>query len=408
MKRQQFLFVHRNAPAQFTHLLGWLLDQGHDVRFASQTVSAVLPDGVARLELPEPASKSKADLKQFEQQLFDKLERQKRKGLDPDWILLHTGWGLGLSLRALFPRARLLAYAEWWFNFDSDDVLFDPDNHDVAFPTARRLAMLARDRAFAFELATADVIVAPTAWQRQQLPPLLRQHCEVIHDGCDVAYFAPGAARREDPPLHLTPALAALPPPDTTLITYATRGMDPYRGFPEWGRAITRLLQARPDVHVAIAGRDRTVYAPGQRDRRYGQEALELMAAAGVAARVHFLDYLPFAAYRWLLLRSDLHTYFTRPYVLSWSLLQAMACGCAIVASDVAPVREVIGHGRHGWLVDHRAPDLHDQLLAALEAPGWPERRAAARRRAERHYGLDQAFSAYDQLLFAAGDPGAR
>lgn len=404
MKSLQFLFVHRNAPAQFSHLLPWLIGAGHAAWFASQTVSEQLPSGVKRIALPEASGKSRADLRHFEQVLFAKFSNQRRKGLDPDWIIIHTGWGLGLALRALFPRARLLAYAEWWFNYDSEDIHFDPHNQDVRFSESRRLAMLARNRNFAFELTTADVIVSPTAWQRQQLPPLLRQNCQVIHDGCDLTYFTPEAAG-SPPPLQLAPALAALPPPGTTLITYATRGMDPYRGFPEWARAITRVLMARPEVHVAIAGRDRVVYALGQKERRYGQEALARMREAGVASRVHFLDHLPFEAYRWLLLRTDLHTYFTRPYVLSWSLLQAMACGCAILASDVAPVREVMRHGRHGLLLDHRAPDLHLGMLAALDAPGWTDRRAAARRRAERLYGVGRSLAAYNSIFFGVVEP---
>ena len=114
------------------------------------------------------------------------------------------------------------------------------------------------------------------------------------------------------------------------------------------------------------------------------------------------LDYLPLDAYRWLLRRSTLHTYFTRPYVLSWSLLHAMACGCAIVASDVAPVREVIRDRRHGLLVDHLAADLDRQVLRALEEPGWTLRKAAARRRVQRRYGLENALKAYYELLLAA------
>lgn len=400
MKAATFLFVHRNAPAQFLHLIRHLSAAGHQVWFASQTVSQVLPPQVRTISLPESEGKDHASVKRFEQALHDKFLKQQRKGLHPDWILLHSGWGLGLSLKMVFPLARLLAYAEWWFQPDSEDVRFDPRNPEVSFRPSILLAQLQRNRSFAVELLDADLVVSPTAWQREQLPPLLRQACQVIHEGCDTAFFCPSPAPGP-PPIDLAPTLAGLPEPGTTLITYATRGMDPYRGFPEWARAMVRLLQQRPDIHVAIAGRDRIVYAPVRRDRRYGEEARALMVEAGVAERVHFLDYLPLPAYRWLLRRSDLHTYFTRPYVLSWSLLDAMACGCAIVASDVAPVREVIRHGRQGWLLDHCADDLHHRILEALEAPGWPERRAAARRRIVRHYGIEQALRTYDRHLFS-------
>lgn len=368
--------------------------------FASQTISSQLPPGVRSLSLPEKKGKDKANQKKFEISLYDKWISWKSKGLNPDWIILHCGWGLGLSLKSVFPNARLLAYVEWWFNFDSEDMNFDPGNPDIHFPPSSRLAQIARNRIYATECLDADVMVSPTHWQKQQLPSRLQQSCHVIHEGCDIDYFTP-SWKKEAAPVDLAPTLKAIPEPGTPLLTYATRGMDPYRGFPEWARATALLLQQRQDVHVAVAGRDQVVYAPVQRTRRYGEEARALMTEAGVADRVHFLDYLPLQAYRWLLRRSSLHTYFTRPYVLSWSLLQAMACGCSILASDVAPVREVIRDGRHGLLVDHCADDLHGHMLRALEAPDWTARKAAARRRVERHYGLDQAVKAYYGLLVA-------
>jgi hypothetical protein len=127
---------------------------------------------------------------------------------------------------------------------------------------------------------------------------------------------------------------------------------------------------------------------------------MQRFQAAGVANRVHMVGYLSMEDYRCLLRRSTLHTYFTRPYVLSWSLLQAMACGCAIVASDVAPVRELIRHGCHGLLVDHSSPDLPSRLASALSAPGWEERRLAARRRIQRNFTVSQSLNSYNNLLF--------
>lgn len=397
----QFLFVHRNAPAQFVHLIESLSGDGHHVSFASQTISSELPPRVRGLALPEPQGKDKASKKRFELNLYEKFSRWRAKGLNPDWIILHCGWGLGLSLKSVFPAARLLVYAEWWFNFDGEDMNYDPGNPDVQFSVGSRLAQVERNRDYAYECLQADVIVSPTKWQKQQLPARLQRDCVVIHDGCDINFFTPSRGQK-NPPIELAPTLTALPSAGTPLITYATRGMDPYRGFPEWARAIAQLLQRRQDLHAAVAGSDRVVYAPVQRTRQYGIEAQALLAEAGVADRVHFLGYLKMPAYRWLLRRSTLHTYFTRPYVLSWSLLQAMACGCAILASDVAPVREVIQDHRHGLLVDHCAGDLHQHILKALEEPGWTLRKAAARRRVERHYGVAKALRAYYQVLFAS------
>jgi glycosyltransferase involved in cell wall biosynthesis len=402
-KCRTFLFIHRNAPAQFKHLIDHLSAAGHEVVFASQTRSCELPKAVQYFPLPEKPDgdkeKSKRSMK-FEAALYQKFARKRAQGLNPDWIIVHTGWGLGLSLRSLFPAARILGYAEWWFELNMADFRYDPHNPDVQFPETFRLRMLERNRRFAYELLMADQIVAPTPWQQQQLPPRLREACTVIHDGIDTEFFSP---EQRCSAQHWPQELASLPGAGTPLITYATRGMDPYRGFPEACRALADVLQRNPQVEVAIAGEDRVVYAPGQSHRRYGEEARARFAAAGVAERVHFVGHLPLEVYRQLLLRSDLHLYFSRPYVLSWSLLEAMACGCAIVASDVEPVRDVIRDGVHGRLVDHTAADLARRIEAALGDPAGQSHGQAARRRICRHFTRTQALATYDRLFDLEG-----
>lgn len=398
--QRQVLFVHHNAPGQFAQLVNHLVAVEDEVWFASQTISEPLPPQVRHFTLPSPEGKEAKHRKDFQCALFQKFQRKRRQGLDPSWVVLHTGWGLGLSIPAAFPKARLLGYAEWWFLFDSEDFLFDPGNADVAFSQRTRITQLLRNRDFAAELAASDVIVAPTAWQRQQLPIQFRRTCRVIHEGCDTERFRPQDKATLPPPPHGSP-LASLPGHEVPLLTYATRGMDPYRGFPEWCRAMEHLLQRRTDLHVAIAGADRVVYAPGQKNRHYGQEAMRRFADLGLSDRVHALGYLPADDYLWLLQRSDLHTYFTRPYVLSWSLIHAMACGCAIVASDVSPVREVMTHGCEGLLVDHTADDLDRALEAALAAPGWAQRRQAARDRVVMDFGVERGLREYNALLGA-------
>lgn len=399
-RTQEFLVVHHNAPGQFRHLIEHLLALGHKLVFASQTQSRELPRGAKAFRLPTKKKKTRGNAHgrtDFELALYEKFARKRAHGLNPDWIIIHTGWGLGLSLKGIFPTARILGYAEWWFEMGMADFRFDPQNPDVQFPDKLRLAMVERNRRFACELLMADQLVAPTQWQRQQLPPRLRDACAVIHEGIDTHFFSP----EQRSPTEKCPAeLAGLPDPPIPLITYATRGMDPYRGFPEAVRALSKLLKRHPHIHVAIAGEDRVVYAPAQRKRRYGEEAKARFAEAGVASRVHFLGHLPLPVYRQLLLRSDLHLYFSRPYVLSWSLLEAMASGCSILASNVEPVREVIRDGVHGRLVDHTDPDLVEQIEQALYDPAALARRQAARRRICRHFEKAQSLKAYDRLFW--------
>lgn len=378
------LFVHTNYPAQFRFLVKEYVARGWSVAFASHTCKHPPLAAVRHVPLQQGRPKLKGSkLEKLEAgslQAFAALLQAKRQGLKPDLIYCHSGWGLGPFLKDLFPRARLIAYSEWWFDFHADDFSFDPGHAEIRHDLHSRLRMLLRNQGFALELIRADAIVAPTQWQRSQLVAELRQRCQVIFDGIDTGMFRPGSpAFAADSPL-------AVLPPQPPLLTYATRGLEPYRGFPEFAAAALRLLQERPGWHVAIAGKDQPSYFRSGPKEGYGARAMAHFEAAGVADRVHLLGRLPLGTYSKLLQRSDLHCYFTRPYVLSWSLLEAALCGCRLFSSDVAPVREFL-HGDPGsQLVDHTGAELAAELLQASDAvlaeadgPNTAEQRLAGR-----------------------------
>lgn len=364
----QVLFLHTNYPAQFRFLVKGFHARGWQVSFASHTCRNHPLAGIRHIPLRSPAVKgSKLDLLEARSLLaFQDLLQAKRTGLQPNLIYCHTGWGLGSFLRELFPRARVIAYSEWWFDFNAADFRFDPQNAHVRHDLDTRLKMMLRNQGFAYELLRSDAVVAPTRWQRRQLPPGLRPGCRVIFDGIDPEMFCPGPAEfpAESP-------LAALPA-DTPLLTYATRGLEPYRGFPEFARAALALLRAEPRWHVAIAGKDAPSYYAGRSSPPgFGARALEAYKAAGVADRVHHLGTLPLPRYRDLLRRSTLHCYFTRPFVLSWSLLESALCGCRLFVSNTPPVQEFLSGDPGTTLVDHCGPELDSQLIrAAREATG--------------------------------------
>jgi glycosyltransferase involved in cell wall biosynthesis len=360
----QVLFLHTNYPAQFRFLVKAYRARGWSVWFASHTTkNPPLPD-ITHLPLRQAAAKgSKLDQLQLRAQLAfgDLLAAKRRGGLQPERIYVHTGWGLGPFLRDLFPRATLIAYSEWWFNLHAHDFNFDPTNPEVGHTLDTRLAMVLRNQGFALELLQADAVVAPTQWQRSQLPPPLRQRCHVIFDGIDPTMFRPGVG-------DLSPikTLAGLDP-GTPLLTYATRGLEPYRGFPEFARAAEALLTADPRWHVAIAGKDAPTYfrGHGKQSQGFGARAMARFEALGVAERVHMLGTLPLLSYRNLLQRSTLHCYFTRPYVLSWSLLEAALCGCRLLSSTTPPVQEFLHRDPGSTLVDHTSEQLGEQLIDA-------------------------------------------
>jgi glycosyltransferase involved in cell wall biosynthesis len=139
------------------------------------------------------------------------------------------------------------------------------------------------------------------------------------------------------------------------VVTYVARNLEPYRGFHVFMRSLPALLVAHPTCQVLIVGGDEVSYGRAPKNARSWREALlrEVnIDTNGDAKRVHFLGKLPYAQYRRVLQISAVHVYLTYPFVLSWSLLEALASGCTVVASDTAPVREVIRHGENGLLVD--------------------------------------------------------
>jgi len=142
-------------------------------------------------------------------------------------------------------------------------------------------------------------------------------------------------------------------PQEMKVVTYATRGMESMRGFDIFVQAAARLAARRSDVLFLVAGEDRVCYGEDARftgGKSFKQWALE---QAGLdPSRVRFLGLLAQRQLARLFQLTDCHVYPTVPFVLSWSLLNALACGAPVVASDTPPVREVIEHGRTGLLTD--------------------------------------------------------
>jgi glycosyltransferase involved in cell wall biosynthesis len=147
------------------------------------------------------------------------------------------------------------------------------------------------------------------------------------------------------------------------------RGMEPYRGFPQFIEGIDQLLKERPNCHVVIVGQDRVAYgkpAPGGK----GFKSAMLEKFPLDPNRVHFTGLLPYGEYLQVLQASSAHVYLTRPFVLSWSMMEAMSAGCLLVASSTGPVTEVIEDGFNGLLVDFfNTAELAKRLSYALEHP---------------------------------------
>ncbi len=343
------LFLHRNFPAQFRYIAQELAkDPDNNVVFITNNDNvsiAGIKKVVYRLkrEVPENCHRY---LKFYEESIIHAQSAAeaslyvKAQGFVPDVIYGHT-WGPTMFMKDIFPDVPLLCYFEWFYNAEGADVGFDgslSDENDKARLRCKNSHLLV-------DLYSCDRGISPTSWQKSQFPQEFHDKIKVLHDGVDTDFCKPDSEAKflvKEKDLVLTA--------QDEVITYATRGMEPYRGFPEFMRAAEKLLKKRPNAHVVVAGEDRVCYGPKLVNSTFKELMLKELDLD--MDRVHFVGGLPFAEYVNLLQVSSAHVYLTFPFVLSWSLLDAMACGCPIVASSTAPVLELIKDNYNGLLVD--------------------------------------------------------
>ena len=270
------------------------------------------------------------------------LRKLKSEGFVPDVVLGHPGWGETLYVKDVFPRARQIHFAEFYCHAQGADAGFDPE-----FPMTLDDAARGRSRNahLLLSMDLCDAAIAPTQWQKSLHPPAYHDKIDVIHEGVDTASLRP------DPQASFTLASGKVLRPGDPVVTYVARNLEPYRGFHTFMRAVPHILAQHGQCDIVIVGGDDVSY--GSKLAGFSNWRSRMQSEVSFdAARVHFLGQIPYARYRSLLQVSKAHIYLTYPFVLSWSMLEAMACGCAVIASDTAPVREVILDGTDGLLVD--------------------------------------------------------
>ncbi|MEO0994913.1 MAG: glycosyltransferase, partial [Pseudomonadota bacterium] len=276
-----------------------------------------------------------------------------------------------------------IPYFEWWYRYPPVDSSFMPDwkpDEDS------RLRQRIRNTPLLLDFEAADQRIAPTEFQADQFPPHMRTKMTVIHDGVDTDAHAPAPER----PIQVAGLDTDAMP---EIVTYATRGMEPQRGFPEFMRALALLQKRRPQLHAIIVGEDRVAYGKplpegeSWKKRMLAELDLDL-------SRVHFPGHLPRPDYLSVLQVSDAHVYLTVPFVLSWSMLEAMSAGVRLVAADVAPVREFVTDGETGLLVDFHSPQrIANAVERQLDDRDAASRMAAAARaHIVETYRLDRVF----------------
>lgn len=398
----RLLVIHQNFPGQFGHLVAtWARRPGWDVRAIGRDTAPGMPmlaDRFMRYRLhrqprgeqqhPYLRTMESAVLHgQAVARLFLQLKAHR---WEPDVILAHPGWGETLYAKDIFPDARLVHFCEWYYEAEGADLGFDPE-----FPLALddRLRIRTWNALHTLNLTNCDAAVTPTQWQHSRHPADFRPKIQVCHEGIDTTRLGPDPQATAQ-----TPGGATLRAGDP-VITYVARNLEPYRGFHVFMRALQIIQERHPHCHALIVGGDGVSYGKRPADAKTWREKM-LREVTLDPQRTHFLGKLPYAQYLNVLRVSAAHVYLTYPFVLSWSLLEAMACGAPIVGSDTAPVRELIRDGVNGRLVP-----FSDAEAIAAGAIEMLESRSAARAMGQQArqdagaYSLAAGLNGYDRLI---------
>lgn len=400
------LIIHQNFPGQFRHIAQHLHAQANTqvVGLGRETAPGLPNFPWFRYKLHRSTHpQTHHYLHQMEsavlhgQAVVRALMQMKRQGFTPDVILAHPGWGETLYVKDVFPQAKLIHFCEWYYRTQGADFGFDPefpnqpDDH-MRIQTWNALHLL--------NLENCDVGISPTQWQKSQFPEAYQNKIQVIHEGIDTEHLGPDEHATLTLPNGQT--LKAGQP----IITYVARNLEPYRGFHVFMRALPLLLKTHATAQVVIVGGDDVSYGRKPQGAANWREKMlaEITPALGEnQQRIHFLGKVPYETYKKVLQISAVHVYLTYPFVLSWSLLEAMASGCLIVASDTAPVREVIANNENGVLVDFFDRELLvEKIVQSFEkdAKRAPVK-LTAKKTAQANWSLDKGTTKYLRLFLS-------
>jgi len=367
------LFVHQNFPAQFKHLAPALVQQGHHVSALIMKNSQEKTwQGVELITYQAKRSTTNGVhpwVGDFETKIIRAeaalraAENLVQQGFNPDIIIAHPGWGESLFLKQVWSKAKLGIYCEFFYHATGFDTDFDPEFpvQDVQANTAR---LRIKNTHNILQFNEADLGLSPTHFQASTFPQPFQQRIRVIHDGIDTQ------AVRPNPNVTLTLNGKLRLTRKQEVITFVNRNLEPYRGYHIFMRALPELLARRPNATILIVGGDSVSYgqkAPqGQTWKNTFIQEVRAQIPDPDWSRVYFLGNISYPHFINLLQLSTVHVYLTYPFVLSWSLLEAMSAGCAIVASDTAPLKEVITDHETGRFVDFFSPQALSQTICEL------------------------------------------
>lgn len=397
------LIIHQNFPGQFRHIAMAAMKRS-EIKVSA--IGRETAPGLAGMRLfrYKPSRKTSnhihSYLHRYEEavvdgeQVFRILKGFQQNGYRPDVILVHPGWGESLFVKEVYPDVPLIHYCEYYYQAVGADLGFDPE-----FPcgpeAASRIRLL--NSMHLLNLEQCDVGIAPTQWQRSLFPTAYHSKIQVVHEG--ILLSSTGSL----------PATSVKLPDGYVMnkgqpvVTYVARNLEPYRGFHSFMRSIPYIQAECPHAQIVIVGGDGVSY--GSFPKGFENWRTKLLAELNIdLSKVHFTGKLPYETYRAVLQISNVHVYLTYPFVLSWSLLEAMASDCVVIGSKTAPVQEVIDDGVNGLLVDFfESRSIAAKVCHVLKVPGdFKSIRESARLTASRFdvkSGVHDYYEIFDRVI---------
>lgn len=400
------LFIHGNYPAQFRQLAPAIANKGENrVIFLTERKDAgkepIEGVQIRNFSCHRNASnethhyvKSTEESVLKGQAVIREVANLIKEGFKPRIVISHAGMGLGLFIKDLIPDTLHVGYFEWYFRKNTTKYLLKTFDLDEQLRSGLRNIPILQ------ELDRCDIGVVPTEWQKRQFPHEYNEKLKVIFDGIDTSFFHPqsyekSAYRKNIEIKNRESGKAFNIKSGSKVLSYATRGMEPLRGFPEFMRSIPYLLEKDPDLQIIIAGADRSAYsyeAPNQ-NGSWKDFMLEELGPFKGEQRVLFTGLLNYTDYRRLLWRTDLHCYLTHPYVTSWSLFESASCGAYLAISRNEATENIVEEKSVVWLDLAKPKALSKSLNTTLNDSSKPRSKILP------GYDLNKALSDWGELL---------
>ena len=380
-KKKHILFAHQNFPAQYKHLAPALSNRKNievsslaitqrkiaNINNYFYSLSTGNNDGTHRLALEFEAKMIRAE------SAAKRCIELREDGFEPDVVISHPGWGETLFIKEVWPKTKLLNYFEYYYHTNNSDVDFDNDpelHYEMGFDLYTKL--IARNQPLLMSCLQSDAMISPTKFQADTAPNAFRDNIHVIHDGVDTDFLKPDdeAYITLSKESGLANEVTKLTKKDK-IITFVNRNLEPYRGYHIFMRALPEILDKHPDAYILIVGEFGVSYGATPRDGisykdKYLNEVRKDLKEN--IKRLRFLGRVDYNSLISMFRVSSAHIYLTYPFVLSWSMIEAMSVGSLVIGSDTEPVREVINNNKNGFLVDFHDPkNLAKKVIEVLD-----------------------------------------